>query len=214
MARTVAPLLSFSAAGQIAKTQVYSRWKGRPYVRRYAIPSNPQTAEQTSTRSVFSWLNGVWRYYPEAARAAWALYAISRQITDRNAFIKQNLSTLRPATDIQDIIISPSALSGLAAAGMVLTPGTDKITVALTAPSLPSGWSIVSAHAAAIADQDPHSGTDFLVGYAFDTSAPYSFDITGLVTGTDYVVGGWFEFLRDDGKTAYGTSLQDVAQPT
>lgn len=213
MARTVAPLLSFSASGQIAKTQVYSRWKGRPYVRRYAIPANPNTVAQQATRSTFAWLNGIWRYYPTAARSAWALYAVSRQFTDRNAFIKQNLADLIGQADLTNLTISPSALSGLAAAGMVLTAGTDKITVALTAPALPTGWTITSAHAAAIPDQDPQTGTDFEVGYAFDASAPYSFDITGLTTGDDYLVGGWFEFLRDDGKTAYGPSIQAVETP-
>jgi hypothetical protein len=214
MARTVAPLLSFSAAGQIAKTQVYSRWKGRPYVRRYAIPSNPRTTEQTLTRDTFKWLNAIWRYYPEAARAAWALYAVSRQFTDRNAFIKQNLPDLREEADLTNIIISPSALSGLAAAGMVLTAGANKITVALTAPLLPTGWTITSAHAAAIPQQDPQTGTNYSVGYAFDASAPYSFDITGLTTAQEYVVGGWFEFMRDDGKTAYGPSIQDTETPS
>ncbi len=214
MARTVAPLLSFSAAGQIAKTQVYSRWKGRPYVRRYAIPSNPRTTEQTLTRDTFAWLNAIWRYYPEAARAAWALYAVSRQFTDRNAFIKQNLPDLREESDLTNLIISPSALSGLAAGGMVLTPGSGTISAALTAPSLPTGWTITSAHAAAIPQQDPQTGTKYQVGYGFDVSAPYACLISGLTAAQVYVVGGWFEFMRDDGKTAYGPSIQSTATPS
>lgn len=214
MARTTAPLLSFDARGQIAKTQVYAKWKGRPYVRRYTVPANPQTVDQTQTRTVFAWLNNVWRFYPEAARAAWQAYAAARQFTDRNGFIKANLASLRTATDILLISLSPSALSGLVAAGMTLTAGANKITVALTAPALPAGWTIEAAHAVAVREQDPHTGTLYTVAYGTDITSPYSFDITGLVTGQVYVVGGWFSFVRADLTIAYGASLQSTATPT
>lgn len=214
MSKVTAPLLSFSASGQIAKTQVYSRWKGRPYVRRYAIPSNPNTTAQQSVRNTFKWLNFVWRYYPDAAKAAWALYALSRQITDRNAFIKQNLATLEVDTDLNNMIMSPAALSGLAPLTATFTPGASKITVAMTAAPLPTGWTVTAAHALAIIQQDPHVDTDYQVFYATDAVAPYSFDITGLTTGVTYQVGAWFEYLRADGTTAYGISFQGTAIPT
>ena len=49
MAKVTAPLLSFGGLGTIGKVAVYSKWKGRPYVRQYVIPGNPKTAGQTLT---------------------------------------------------------------------------------------------------------------------------------------------------------------------
>lgn len=214
MARTVAPLLSFEGSGQIAQTQVYASWKGRPYVRRYTVPSNPQTAEQTLTRNTFSFLTNVWKYWPGSAVAAWQLYADSLRITDRNAFLKQNLSPLREETDLLNMVMSPSARSGIAAAAMVLTPGNDQITATLTAPSLPTGWTITAAWAAAVENQNPQADAFYVVTAATDASAPYAPVITGLKDATEYLVGGWFQYLRPDGLAAYGASLQDTATTT
>lgn len=214
MAKTVAPLLSFSAGGQIANTQVYSKWKGRPYVRRYVVPGNPNTAGQQQTRNSFSWLMNVWKFFPTGAAAAWAAYGDSLKITDRNAFAKQNVAALRTATDLSDFVMSPSARSGIIATAMQLTAGSGSINVALTAPVLPNGWTITNAWAAAIKQQNPQTGTDYQVVAGSDASDPYSIDLTGLEAGTEYVVGGWFEFTRSDGLKAYGRALQDVATPT
>lgn len=214
MSRITAPLLSFGASGQIAKTQVYSTWKGRPYVRRYAIPANPQSAEQTITRSLFSWLNQVYKFYPGSAISGWQEYANSLRITDRNAFIKQNLSALRGDTALTDMIISPSAKSGLVAAGMTATGGANQIVVALTAPTLPTGWSIVAGYAAAIKDQNPQTEAFYPVAAGSDATDPYSITLTGLEAATDYLVGGWFKYLRPDGTNAYGQSLQTIEATT
>lgn len=54
MAKLVAPLFSFSARGQLAKTLVYSGWKGIDDVRSYVVPANPQTAGQQTQRSYFT----------------------------------------------------------------------------------------------------------------------------------------------------------------
>jgi len=100
MARVTGPLLSLGGSGQIASTQVYATWKGRPYVRRYVIPSNPQTSEQTLTRNTFGWLQNVWRYMPAGALGAWNMYATNSRFTPTNGFIKQNLPQLREANAI------------------------------------------------------------------------------------------------------------------
>lgn len=214
MSKTIAPLLSFDARGQIAKTQVYSVWKGRPYVRRYVIPSNPDTAEQQLTRTVFAFLNALWRYFPGSAVAAWEAYANTSRFTARNGWLKQNNGTLREETDLNNIVLSPSANGGIIAAAMALTAGVDTITVVLTAPDLPSGWTIASAYAVAVRDQDPHSGTLYQMTAGSDASSPYSIPLTPLVTGEIYQVGGWFSFTKPDGTLAYGQALVDQETPT
>lgn len=214
MSRVTAPLLSFGASGQIAKTQVYSTWKGRPYVRRYSIPSNPQTSEQTETRSLFSWLNNVWKYMPASAVAAWQAYGQNSRFTDRNGFIKVNLGPMRGDSDTANFIFSPAANGGMAAQAMVATGGNDQVTVDLTAPSLPAGWTIVEAIAAAIREQDPQSGTLFEVTAGTDATSTYQIILTGLASAQTYRVGGWFKYLKPDGSNAYGQALMDDALTT
>lgn len=213
MAKTIAPLLSFDASGAIAKTQVYSVWKGRPYVRRYVVPSNPRTAEQTLTRNTFSWLNNVWKFFPGSAVGAWNAYADSNRFTDRNGFLKLNNGPLRTATDLLNMTISPSAKSGLIAEDVTPTPAAGQITVALTPPTLPAGWTVVAAFAACLRDQNPQTEAFFDVTAGTDATSAYSIILTGLAAA-DYLVGGWFQYLKPDGSFAYGRSLQSIVTVT
>jgi len=211
MATTTAPLLSFGASGAIAKTQVYASWKGRPYARRYVIPSNPNTAEQQLTRSVFAWLNNVWKFMPSGAIDAWVLYGRNSRFTDRNGFIKKNLSNLREESDLANFIFSPSAGGGLAAASSVSTGGALQVTIVPVAPTLPTGWTISRAIAAVIKQQDPNSGTLYQVSSGEDATSAYSINITGLTAATAYVTGVWFEYIKPDGSFAYGEALMSTA---
>lgn len=54
MAKLSGPLFSLSAGGQLAKTLVYSRWKGIPDVRSYVVPSNPKSSGQQTQRGYFT----------------------------------------------------------------------------------------------------------------------------------------------------------------
>lgn len=54
MARVNAPLFSFTARGQLAKSLVYSTWKGIDDVRSYAIPTNPRSSAQVTQRNYFT----------------------------------------------------------------------------------------------------------------------------------------------------------------
>jgi len=213
MAKVVAPLLGWSASGQIAKTQVYAEWKGRPYARRYVIPANPNTAGQQLTRNTFKFLNALWQFLPAASIAAWQLYATVSRFTPRNGWLKQNNGVLRTETDLLLITPSTAAGSGLVASSMVLAVAPTQITATLVAPTLPVGWSIDSAHAMAIRNVDPQTSEIYDVGYGFDVAAPYDCVITGLTDAQEYVVGGWFEFTKANGQKAYGVAITDQATP-
>lgn len=215
MSKVTAPLLSFGAAGQIAKTQVYASWKGRPYVRRYVVPANPQSNDQTETRNVFSFLNNVWKFMPAGAMAAWDEYATNNRFTNRNGFIKQNLSNLREQSNLDLMVGSPAVNGGLIASAISTTAGSGQITVSLTAPTLPSGWTIVQANAIAIRDQDPSTGNLYTVTYASDASDPYTgMVLTGLTAGQVYQVFGWFTYQVSETKRAYGLAIRDEETPS
>lgn len=214
MSKTTGPLMSFDASGQIAQTLVYSEWRGVKYVRRHVIPSNPQTTDQTETRDTFKWLNTLWTFFPSDITTAWNAFAKGRPLTGRNALVKENLSVLRSKADLADFVFSPSVASGPIADAVAITPGSEQLTVAVTAPTLPTGWSIDHAVAAAVRDQDPQDGTLWEVTADTDASDPYSIVLTGLTASELYRVGAWFRYTKPDGSKAYGRALMDSDTPT
>jgi hypothetical protein len=214
MAKTTAPLLGFGAAGQIGKANVHASWKGITYTRRYTIPANPNTAGQQATRGAFAWLQAVWKIATADFQAPWTASVKGKPLTNRNQFSSQNVGTLRGATDLAGMIFSPGASSGLAAAAIAVTPGAGQLSVALTEPTLPAGWTIVEAVAVAIKDQNAQTDNDYASFSATDNTAPYACVITGLTAATLYRVGGWFKYDKGDGTFAYGPSLVSSGTPT
>jgi len=215
MAKTTAPLLSFGASGQIAKTMVMSKWRGRPYARRHVVPANPQTAEQSLTRDTFSWLQAVWKVAPSLLTNPWLVYSGGKVLTDRNAFTKFNLPQLRSALDLSLMVFSPGALGGLPPATLTVTGGNDQITVACTAPAvLPTGWTITSAILGVMKDQEPGVGVDYDIQCFEDAAAAYTHDFTGLASVADYVGFAFLKWMRPDGKIAYSPSMSDIQATT
>jgi len=51
MAKVTGPLMSMDASGAFGGTLVFAKWKGRPTVRQFVTPSNPQTASQMAARN-------------------------------------------------------------------------------------------------------------------------------------------------------------------
>lgn len=210
MAKLTAPLLSLDARGTIAKTLTFSGWKGVPYARTRVIPANPRSASQTATRTVFATLGQLWQQMQTLARAPWTAAAIGKPLTPQNALLHANLSPLIGETDMELFSGSPGALAGVIAAsiGAVYDGGPNTITITLGAPSLPIDWAITKAAAIAFPDQDPANAFVGPIVEGSDATTPYEVvlaDIT-LPTGT-WICSGWFEFLRPDGRTAYGQAL-------
>jgi len=52
MAKVTGPLMSMSASGKLGNAIVFSIWKGAAYVRKFVIPSNPQSVGQGDQRIV------------------------------------------------------------------------------------------------------------------------------------------------------------------
>jgi len=63
MAKVKAPLLSLGASGKLGNTLVGFTWKGIKVMREYVIPANPQTADQTTQRNLFTDAVYSWRNY-------------------------------------------------------------------------------------------------------------------------------------------------------
>lgn len=213
MAKLIAPLLSFGGAGQLAKTAVYSSWKGIPYARRYTIPANPRTTEQMVTRNMFRTLNQMWLLMPGVGKEPWEARAKGRPLTAVNAFIQSNIrgvDTASPPTDWTDFIGSAGAKGGLPPASLGLTPGAGTMTAAIGAPAIPDGWTIAEAQGIAFLDGDPQVDFVGTIQAQEDATSTYSLVFTGLTAASDYVVSAWLKWNRPDGTFAYSTSLTDI----
>jgi len=214
MAKTTAPLLSFGAAGQIGKTQVYATWKGRSYARRYTTPANPRSSEQTLTRDTFAWLQAVYKLLPGGATAPWELFAKGKVLTARNAFTKFNLAALREETDLAFMTGSPGALGGPPPVSASAVGGSGTLQVTVVDPATtPVDWTQTFLSSLAIRDQDPQSGT--LYSSYFETEAEPSPTVTFLsLPAGNYWTFTWLQWLRPDGLIAYSPSIADAATVT
>lgn len=208
MAKVTAPMLSFGGSGSVANAIVFSKWKGRSYVRQKVTPANPKSAGQTTTRNLFALGNAMWKVAPTEFVAPWDLFATGQVLTGRNAFLSSFVKNVRAETDFEAMIFSPGAKGGLPPVSATATAGDDSFTVAVVAPALPTGWSITQAVGAALVNGDPTSLTAAAIVAATDASDPYELSFTGLEDTTEYHAGAWFEFVKANGNTAYGASLQ------
>lgn len=207
MAKPTGGLMAFDARGQLGKTIVYSSWRGRNYVRRYVVPANPKTTAQTGTRTIFQWLQESWKRAPSGVQESWTAAAKGKPYTNRNWFTKFGAFALISAGNLTTWDYSSAAGGGLAPAAATATGGANQLTIAVTAPALPDGWTIVEAQAACVEGQNPTTQQLWTWTYGTDLTSPYSIVLSGLAATTTYHWCAWFKFQKPDGTFAYGPSI-------
>lgn len=213
MATTTAPLLSFGASGQIAKTQVYSTWRGIPYVRRLVIPANPKSAAQQKTRSVFSYMSLTWKSAATLAQAPWTAFCTGQAFYNRNAFIGQNTKALRAGTTMTGLIGSPGAKGGIPPTLISAVGAAGAATVTFTNPTPPPGWAITANVALAMLQGDPHVMSTAKPVVAAGTTPFSTVTLSGLTAGV-YVISAWLVWSKPDGTAAYSPSINTTATAT
>lgn len=95
MARTSGPLFSLDASGKLGAALVYSRWKGRSYVRRYVVPANPRSGSQIGMRAMMSFLSKQWAELSGAQQATWEDLADAISVSPFNAYVQFNQANWR-----------------------------------------------------------------------------------------------------------------------
>ena len=136
MARVTGPLFSVDASGTVAGAVVFSRWKGRPYVRKHAIPGNPKSQKQVSVRSALRFLAQMWDGLEAPSKASWSELADATKISTFNAYIQHNMRLHRsmlpftqamPAAGTSTAPSAPTLLGigGVRSAQLVITPGIN-----------------------------------------------------------------------------------------
>lgn len=86
MAKTKGPLFSIDASGTVANAIVFSKWKGRNYVRRHTIPLNPQTENQVNVRTAMKLVVALWVALPDEVKATWNTFAKPYQMSGFNTW--------------------------------------------------------------------------------------------------------------------------------
>ena len=85
MALTKAPLFGLDASGTLAGSIVFSKWKGRTYVRRHAVPHNPKSGLQVGMRASFKFTSQNYAALSAGDVAAWKAVADPYSITPLDA---------------------------------------------------------------------------------------------------------------------------------
>ena len=102
MAKVEGPLFSISAGGKLADSIVFANWKGIPYVRKYVIPSNPQTAGQTAIRDAFRAYVEQWQLLIVGDKESWTNRSkeLGYQFSGFNFWVQQCFEqTIDPLAD-------------------------------------------------------------------------------------------------------------------
>lgn len=203
MAKVIGPLLSIGASGQIGKSQIYAKWRGVPYARRYAVPANPNTTEQQKTRDAFRILSQFFALAPATVAAAYQLAALGKAFTDRNKFVQTNLPAIRDVANMGGLLASPGARGGPAMQSMVISQDSTNVIATLTEGTLPTGWGVSAAYAIMFHDQpgtDPSFDSAIIGGQ--DSSTPFTVELARADFSGAVVVSGWMRYFKPDNTDA------------
>lgn len=140
MVRVSAPALSLDASGTLAGAMVFSKWKGRNYVRSHVIPANPKTGPQIGVRSMFKFLSQYWTSQSALNKATWLLRAAENSVSEFNAYVSYNQFRWRnflgpsKAFPAAEVATAPTAPTATAVAGV------RQITLTITKGANAPDW--------------------------------------------------------------------------
>jgi hypothetical protein len=81
---------------KLGEQVIFSMWKGRPYMRQYTVPANPQTAKQTGRRTYWSSAVTLWQSWISLdadTKANWDAYALPELISGFNKFVMESTTS-------------------------------------------------------------------------------------------------------------------------
>ncbi len=96
---TFSPLI-VAASGKVGDT-VFSRWKGRPYIRSRVTPANPNTAAQQIQRNKLKYTVLQWQSLPTDIKARWNEYASPYSKSGFNFWCDFNIPSQVHADDLE-----------------------------------------------------------------------------------------------------------------
>ncbi len=142
MVKVQAPALSLEASGSLAGALVFSKWKGRAYVRTLVKPSNPKSGGQVGMRSMFKFLAQNWAALSAGDKATWEDRGDQLIASPFNGYMSYNQFRWRD-------FLAPSSIDPAATSDTAPTEGTlaavagvRSITVTQPITTAADGWGI------------------------------------------------------------------------
>lgn len=182
MALTKAPLFGLDAGGTVGGAIVFSRWKGRTYVRRHAIPHNPKSGLQVGMRSGFKFTSQDWANLSAAIVGRWDALAAAEQVTGLNMQQRYSQRNIRLGNGcIQD----PAAVAGTtptAPATATATAAPKTLIIDWTHPAVTPGDYTSMLWMSTTTGFTPSTATLIAV----NPQALLTHTVRGLITGTQY----------------------------
>jgi hypothetical protein len=134
--------MSVSASGAFGGSMVYSRWKGRPYVRELVIPENPKSAKQTGVRAMLAFLANVWHDKALPKWTGWSDAAEARSISTFNAYCSENLARWQEGKAPTQVFPAAEATGGCVITSAPLTGHPGYATAVITPATNANIWGV------------------------------------------------------------------------
>jgi len=173
MAKWKSPLFS-DIRNKLGENVVFSMWKGRPYMRSYVTPANPDSLKQRANRDQMRKIVAMYQANvkgDESIAAAWDVEALPRLISGYNQFTQYGRKVTLGTLDLSATTISiPVTASGIPAdrlAVMVYDLNTTTYLLPTTKRGLGTyteadftGWTPAAGDLIYIADTKVLDGAD------------------------------------------------------
>lgn len=194
MVKVFGPAFSLDASGTIGDAIVFSKWKGRNYIRERVIPANPQSGPQTGLRAMMKFLAQQWDGLSAANKATWLDRATALVVSNFNAFVSYNQTRFRnflppskedPATQTG----TQSSITNEAASA-----GVRQITVSGDCGAGAEQWGVLIFRSTSASFSTAYS--NLIAAIPCAASASFSFVDSPLAAGTYYYN---FRAFSDDG---------------
>jgi len=140
MALTKGPLFSLEASGTIGDAVVFSRWKGRSYARRHAVPANPKSVGQVSVRAAMKFLSQEWVNIAGDDQATWEDRADAANVSPFNAYCSNNLFGHRNFLGLSQVFPPDPTSTPPGVPTLVLTGGVRSIQIEITPGTPIADW--------------------------------------------------------------------------
>lgn len=197
MVKVNAPAMSLDASGSLGGALVFSKWKGRPYVRTLVKPSNPKSALQVSMRASFKFLSQYWATISTVNQATWEDKADQLVASPFNAYMSVNQERWRN-------FLTPSQADPAAGTGTpgtlgsnAATAGVRQITLAISVATVADNWGCIIYRGDATGFTPSISNVIAIIPAA--SASTFQYVDTPLDPGTYYYVP---QLFSDDGVKA------------
>lgn len=140
MVKVYAPALSIDASGTLAKSMVFSKWKGRNYVRSHVKPAQPRSGSQVGVRAMFKFLAQQWAGLTSGNKATWLTPSKQTNVSEFNASTSYNQKRWR--NFLTPTKAYPAALASTPPTipTATATAGVRQITLVITKGATPPTW--------------------------------------------------------------------------